>query len=59
MHKNQQNIVFNQLLDQHEELIISRIKRFYKGDIVNDYFQDVLIKFYHLNLLLADPGIHY
>ena len=48
MHKNQQNIVFNQLLDQHEELIISRIKRFYKGDIVNDYFQDVLIKFYHL-----------
>ncbi len=48
MHKNQQNIVFNQLLDQHEDLILSRIKRFHRGDIINDYFQEVLIKFYHL-----------
>tara|TARA_Y100000385_G_C12741449_1_gene486967 strand:- start:93 stop:668 length:576 start_codon:yes stop_codon:yes gene_type:complete len=48
MDKSQQNIVFNQFLDNHQELIISRIKRFHNGDIINDHLQDVLIKFYHL-----------
>jgi len=48
MDKVQQNIIFNELLDRHENLIISRIRRFHNGDIINDHLQNVLIKFYHL-----------
>ena len=48
MDKVQQNIIFNDLLDRHQSLIISRIRRYHHGDIINDHLQNVLIKFYHL-----------
>jgi len=48
MDKVQQNMIFNDLLDRHQSLIISRIRRYHHGDIINDHLQNVLIKFYQL-----------